>query len=66
MQDKSGDSAMRAIDMLESMFEWLLLPPKANEEDVPVSPSSSKAEDSPVDRMGVRVLCEAYVTISCT
>ena len=47
MQDKAGENAMRAVDMLESMFEWLLQPARSDETEVPMSPAASGADGQP-------------------
>ena len=53
-QDKAVDNGTRAVDMLESMFEWLLQPAQPGEEGLPASPTSSHAE--PTDSIQVHAL----------
>ena len=56
VQDKAADNGTRAVDMLESMFEWLLQPAQPGEEGLPASPTSSHADAQPTDSIQVRAL----------
>ena len=55
-QDKAAENGTRAVDMLESMFEWLLQPAQPGEECLPASPTSSHADAQPTDSIQVRAL----------
>ena len=55
-QDKAADNGTRAVDMLESMFEWLLQPAQPGEEGLPASPTSSHADAQPTESIQVRAL----------
>ena len=55
-QDKAADNGTRAVDMLESMFEWLLQPARPGEEGLPASPISIHADALPADSIQVRAL----------
>ena len=75
MQDKAGENAMRAVDMLESMFKWLLQPARSDDIEVPTSPTASGADGQPVE--APEVICHfgdlhldfiltAYIKWRCT
>ena len=44
---------MRAVNMLESMFELLLQPPKPGDEELPASPTVSSANGQLPESMEV-------------
>ena len=53
VQDKVGESAMQAVNMLESMFEWLLQPARPDEGEMPATQTTTAVDGQSAPAMEV-------------